>query len=93
MNTTQQLNLIEGNFTNLEAKEILQNVFATKLKFHELKNFSSIERFGKEDPVAMVRIPQLKNELLRLNEIFEWAETHQKGMHLSSNIDIFFFDK
>lgn len=93
MNNTEKLTFIEGNFTTEEAKEILQNVFATKIKFHELKNFSAIERFGKDDPIAQLRIPELKKELQRMNEIFTWAEVHHKRLHLSSEIVISFLEE
>ena len=49
MNKIEKLNLIEGNFSGEEAKEILMNVFLAKIHYHELKNFSSQERFGKDD--------------------------------------------
>lgn len=93
MNNLEKLTLIEGNFTTEEAKEILQNVFMTKIKFHEHKNFSSIERFGKDDEIAVTRIPELKKELQRLNEIFTWAQQHHKRLHLSSEIHISFIEE
>ena len=39
MNKMEQLNLIEGNFSDEEAKEILMNIISTKIHFHEMKNF------------------------------------------------------
>ncbi|NMR33791.1 hypothetical protein HIO71_06160 [Chryseobacterium aquaticum] len=93
MNNLEKLTLIEGNFTTEEAKEILHNVFMTKIKFHEHKNFSSIERFGKDDATAVNRIPELKKELQRVNEIFAWAQQHHKGLHLSSEIQISFIEE
>ena len=45
MNKTENLNLIEGNFSIEEAKEILMNIFLTKIHFHEMKNFENTNIF------------------------------------------------
>ena len=60
MNKNVSISLIDGSFDASEAKEILMNIYSTKIQFHELKNFSSKERFGKPDEMALKRIPQLK---------------------------------
>ena len=49
MTTEENISLIEGNFNKQEAREVLLNIFSTKLQFHELRNFSSKERLGKTD--------------------------------------------
>lgn len=38
--------LIEGSFSDEEAKDVLKNFFESKIHFHEMRNFSSEERFG-----------------------------------------------
>ena len=38
METNLNLSLINGVYSSEEAKEILMNVFASKIQFHELKN-------------------------------------------------------
>jgi hypothetical protein len=43
-----------------EAREILMSVFLGKIDFHENKNFSSEERFGKVDLTALKRILNYK---------------------------------
>jgi len=65
---------IEGVFTCEEAKEILMNLFVTKINFHELKNLSSNERNGKNDEIAQKRIPALKNEIEKLHEVLSKAK-------------------
>ena len=70
----KKLKLIEGKFLHDEAKEILRNIFSAKINFHQMKNFSSRERFGKDDKTAVKKIPILKKELLKLDKILAEAK-------------------
>lgn len=88
MNKIETLNLIEGNFSNEEAKEILMNIFSAKIHFHEMKNFSSMERFGKQDETAVKRIPELKSCMGKLLEIVEEAKSNNKKLVINSEINI-----
>jgi hypothetical protein len=38
--------LINGQFTPEDARELLTDLFSRKTNFHEIKNFSATERFG-----------------------------------------------
>jgi hypothetical protein len=49
MEKAEILTIIEGNYSYDEAKEILMNMFTSKINYHNIKNWSSQERFGKED--------------------------------------------
>lgn len=82
----KKLKLIEGSFTNDEAKEILINIFSEKIKFHQFKNFSSQEREGKDDEIAQQRIPALNQELVNVLEFL--AETKDKKLTITSEINI-----
>lgn len=64
MHENEKLILIEGVFKNDEARELLMNIFSAKLTFHHQNNFSSRERFGKDDETAQKRVPELKKKLL-----------------------------
>lgn len=88
MNKIEQLNLIEGTFTDEEAKEILMNIFLTKIHFHEMKNFSSQERFGKQDEIAKKRIPLLKKEKEKVLQIISQAKLNNKKLLITSEINI-----
>lgn len=92
MNKPEKLTLIEGEFLFEEAKDILVNIFSTKIQFHEMKNFSSKERFGKEDTIAQKRIPLLKKELEKLQEILSDAKAKNKKLLVSAHIDISLVD-
>ncbi len=88
MKNNESLTLIEGKFLNEEASEILTNIFMTKIRFHEAKNFSSQIRFGKDDAIAQERIPHLKEEFKKLQEILSVAKAENKKLVISSEINI-----
>ncbi len=92
MNTIKTLTLIEGNFSDDEAREILTSVFFSKINFHNIKNWSSQERFGKDDEIAQRRIPALKNNMEKLQEILSEAKAKNKRLLVSSKIDISLMD-
>ena len=88
MNKNNKLTLIKGNFSNEEASEILVNLISSKISFHQLKNFSSQEQFGKEDKIANKRIPALKKELEKLKKILLVAKKKNTRLLVSSEINI-----
>ncbi len=88
MNKIEQLNLIEGNFSDEEAKEILMSIYFAKIHFHEMKNFSSQIRFGKNDEIALDRIPKLKIETEKMLQIISDAKLNNKRLHITSKIQI-----
>jgi hypothetical protein len=92
MNTIEKLSLIDGTFDNEEAKEILMNLFSTKIHFHELKNFSSQERFAKNCETSQKRIPELKKGKETANEIVLEAKAKNKRLMITSVIQISLVD-
>ena len=58
MKKKQDFKFIEGEFTPQDAKEVLIDLYTSKINFHLMKNFSSSERFGKDDKTASKRIPE-----------------------------------
>jgi len=88
MKNKKKLTFIEGDFTYDEAKEILINIFSSKINFHTLKNWSSQERFGKDDEIAQKRIPALKNEMKKIEGILSEAKAKNKKLLVSSDIKI-----
>jgi hypothetical protein len=88
MKKVEQLTLIDGNFNDEEAKEILMNILTTKIHFHEMKDFSSQERFGIQDETAKKRIPALKKEIEKLLQILSEAKLHNKKLSIDSIINI-----
>ena len=53
-----------------------------------MKNFSSQERFGKDDETAVERIPALKHEIAKLNTILSAAKAQNKRLTIISEINI-----
>jgi hypothetical protein len=88
MNKIEKLTLIEGDFFFDEAKEILMSMFSSKINFHNIQNWSSQERFGKDDEIAQKRIPALRNEMKKLEEILLEAKAKKKKLLVTSEINI-----
>ena len=88
MNKEERLSLIEGTFDVNEAKEILTNLYMTKINFHKVKNFSSQIRFEKDDKTANERIPVLKQCMEKYSEIIQEAKLKNKRIQISSEIII-----
>jgi hypothetical protein len=88
MNKIEKLKLIEGEFFFEEAKEILMSMFLSKINFHNLQNWSSQERFGKDDAIAQKRIPELRDDIKKLEEILSEAKAKNKKLVVSSEINI-----
>jgi len=82
--------LIDGKFLPEESRVVLQNVFSNKIKFHQMKNFSSQERYGKDDKTAMKRIPQLKKSIEKILELIDSAELRGEQLEIKSEIIINF---
>lgn len=88
MNKIEKLKLIEGEFSFNEAKEILTSMFNSKINFHNIQNWSSQERYGKDDETAQMKIPLLKNEIEKLDEIILEAKANNKKLIINSEINI-----
>ena len=88
MKQDETVELIKGEFTSEQAKEILTNIFTTKIQFHQMKNFSSLERFSIEDEIAIERLPELKRELKRTLAFIQMPEFKDKKIQIHSQIKI-----
>lgn len=90
MNKHESLTLLDGHFTADEAKEVLMSIFHAKIHFHELKNFSSRERFGCDDKVAMERIPELKKSMQRIQDLVSQATENNMDVLVTSVVKVEF---
>jgi hypothetical protein len=88
MKNSETLTLIDGKVTYDEVKEIILNMISSKVNFHQIKNLSSQERFGKDDEVAQKRIPALKIEMNKLNEFLSDASSRRFVVKSEINISI-----
>jgi len=90
MNKSKTITLIDGCFSSEDALELLRNLYLSKIQFHQLKNFSSVERFGKEDEMALKRIQQLKESLEYISTIMKEEETDESRIEIKSMVNINF---
>jgi hypothetical protein len=92
MKNDKKLTLIDGTFSHFEAKEILLGLFAKKINFHQIKNWSSRERFGKDDEIAQESISSLQTEVQKIQEILLSAKVNNKKLMVRSEVNIFLSD-
>lgn len=88
MENYQTFKLIEGKFSTIESREILQSIFSSKMQFHQMKNFSSQEHFAKDDSIALERIQQLKESLSEIFKMLEYAQKSGNKLLIKSQIEI-----
>lgn len=93
MSKQHYFKLISGDFTPEEAKEILTHHFTNKIKFHQAKNFSSVERFGLQDKVAINRIPELNESLTHIQQLIDYAIANNEIISIQSKVSISFSKK
>lgn len=82
------LKLIKGTYSDVEAREILLNLFTSKINFHQMKNFSNEERFGKSDEAALTRITELKQSVIEIKTMLEFAKLNQMKLTIKSEVSI-----
>ena len=82
--------LIDGIFTPKEASEILLNLYISKLKFHQMKQFSSQERLGIDDAYAQSKILQLQEAMDQLVAILNTMDSVDHKMSIESHVQLRF---
>jgi len=90
MNKHETLSLMDGHFTADEAREVLISIFQAKIHFHVMRNFSSQERFGCHDKVAMERLPILKKGLERIQELVSRSSEINERLIVTAQVRIQF---
>jgi hypothetical protein len=88
MKSKSELKLIQGEFEVSDALEILEELFTFKIKFHEWRNYSSEERFGKRDQTSIERIKELKKSREELRELLQKLQESGTDVHIESSIAI-----
>lgn len=88
----KKINLMNGEFNSIEAREILLDMCNKNINFNKVQNFSSQIRFGEDDEKALNRINQLKESVSRITEILEEAKTYNKKLKIKSFIEIEYED-
>jgi ERCC4-type nuclease len=80
--------LVRGEYSVEDAREIITNLIHQKINFHNLKDFSSKERFGEADANSLKRIEELKQSRKQILEIIDAAKEAGKTVKINSNITI-----
>ena len=88
MKKTETIELIKGTFTPSEAREILLQLLDSKINFHNLKNWSSRERFGKPDPFSEQRLKHLTESRKRVLTLVSKSINEEKAITINSIIEI-----
>ncbi len=86
MITEKKLKLVDGTFSPKDSKEILMNIFSSKIQFHQLRNFSSQELSGVDDKIAVKRIPQLKKSMEAILKLANAAEKKGQKITIKSEV-------
>ena len=81
---TESIKFINGTFKPSEATEILMGVFRNKINLHNLRNWSSEERFGKPEPDSIKRIAELREAQALLERLIKKAEKEAKELVIES---------
>ncbi|WP_373520870.1 hypothetical protein [Aquiflexum sp.] len=85
---TEKLELINGQFSSKDAKEILLQLFGDKIKYHQLRNLSSLERFGEFDKISVKRLPELQLQELKILDIFQNGDFFEGTIRIQATINI-----
>ena len=92
MEIMKKINLINGQFTSFEAREILMDLCNKNINFNKNQNFSSQIRFGEDDEKALARITILKESVAHISEILAEAKANNKKLKIKSFIEIDYED-
>ena len=84
----ETIDLIKGTFTPNEARELLLRLLADKINFHNLKNWSSRERFGKPDIDSEQRVKYLDESRKNVEMFISKAISEQKNITINSSIEM-----
>lgn len=88
MRQTETIDLIKGTFTPDEAREIILQLLIDKINFHNLKNWSSHERFGKPDAASEQRLKYLDESRKSVEMFISQAISERKNIAINSSIEM-----
>lgn len=91
MKKTETIDLIKGTFTPGDARDILLDLLNNKINFHNMKTWSSRERFGKPDADSEQRLKQLEESRNKVGTLLSKLineDNEEKSVTLISTIEI-----
>ena len=96
MKKTETIDLIKGTFTPSEAQYLLLDLLNSKINFHNKKDWSSRERFGKPDADSEQKLKQLRESRNKVNTLISQLinkDNEEKSVTLTSTIEIIINNK
>lgn len=84
----QELELIKGEFSAEDARDILLQLFTDKINYHHARNLSSLERFGKKNDISVRRLPELKQQIQRINDLFLNTDLSGATIKIQATVNI-----
>lgn len=85
---TTEIKLLDATLTAAEAQEILIHFIKSKIAFHQMKDFKTLELKGHHDDVSVKRIPELMESLENLEKMLEAAKENNQSFQVNSAIFI-----
>ncbi|WP_375580916.1 hypothetical protein ABWH96_07835 [Marivirga tractuosa] len=84
----QKKDLLRGEYSAEEAKEIISNFITQKINFHNMRNYSSQIRYERPDENSLIRIEELKESRKSLMELINTAKEEGRTLKIDSTITI-----
>ena len=84
----KELELIKGEFSAEDARDILLQLFTDKINYHQARNLSSLERFGKLNDISVRRLPELKFQIQKINDLFQNADLSGATIKIQATVNI-----
>lgn len=88
MEKTIDFKLIDGEFNQKDAKEVLVQLINDKINFHVRRNFSSKIRFGYADENSEKRITALNADLKNIISFFQQEEKIGQTFSIQAKIEV-----
>lgn len=87
MNNINQFKLISGEFSNEQAKDVLTDLYSSKIKFHSICALRHEEKFAKKSSFHEDKIIELKLERDGILKFLENVSPNEK-LKIESTISI-----
>lgn len=84
----ENVRLIDGEFTPMDAKEVLLNLISSKIQFHTISDFSSGIRTGIPDKNSRERLSELRMAREKIIAYIEKAEKEGLLINIQSSITL-----
>jgi tyrosyl-tRNA synthetase len=84
----EEFDLVDGEFSANEALEIIDDLYARNINFHEIKSFSQLIRYEAKDEATLARISELKEAKEQARKLLQAAREAGRSLRVSSTISI-----